>query len=372
MAQKRDYYEVLGVDKNASQDDIKKAYRKLAMQYHPDRNPSKEAEEKFKEITEAYEVLSDPDKRSKYDKFGHSGMRMGEDFHQYTNMNDIFSNFSDIFETFFGGAGGSIFDNFGGSSQRGRRRSSGIPGSDIRVDIELNLEEIATGTSKKVKLKRLVKCDTCKGTGAKNGTALKNCPVCNGTGEVRKTQQSFFGHVVNIQPCSNCHGEGVVVDQPCTKCKGDGRIQIEDTVKVNIPAGVQEGQYLTLRGQGHAGIRGGRDGDLIVVFHEKKHPTFTRENDDIIYELYLSFPELALGTEIEVPTLTGKAKLKIEPGLEPGKILKIKDKGIKHLNSAGSGDLKIKINVIVPKKLTPQEVDLLNKLKEMPNINKFN
>ncbi|HOJ37682.1 MAG TPA: molecular chaperone DnaJ [Ignavibacteriales bacterium] len=365
---KKDYYEVLGVSKTATQDEIKKAYRKLALQYHPDRNPSKEAEEKFKEITEAYEVLSDPEKRAKYDKFGHSGMRAGQDFHTYSNMDEIFGNFSDIFESFFGG--GSIFDNFGTSS-RSRRRSSGIPGTDIRIDIDLTLEEIATGTTKKVKLKKLVKCDSCNGTGAKQGTSTKTCPVCNGSGEVRKVQNSFFGRVVNIQPCSNCNGEGTVVDQPCTKCKGDGRILSEDSIKVNIPAGVQEGQYLTLRGQGNSGARGGKDGDIIVVIHEKKHPIFTREGDDIIYELYLSYPEFVLGTEVDVPTLTGKAKLKIEKGLEPGKILKLKDKGIKHLNQAGSGDLKIKLNVIIPQKITAEEEELLKKLNTMPNIKRI-
>lgn len=362
---KRDYYEVLGVSKNATQDEIKSAYRKLALKYHPDRNPDnpKEAEEKFKEITEAYEVLSDPEKRKRYDQFGHNGMHAGRDFHQYAGFEDIFSSFGDIFETFFGS---SPFGN--SSSTRTRRKSSGVPGTDIRIDIELTLEEIAVGTSKKVKLKKLTRCDSCNGTGAKSGTSIKTCPVCNGSGEVRKVQESFFGRVVNIQTCSNCGGEGTVVDQPCTKCKGDGRIQIEDTIKVTIPAGVQEGQYLTLRGLGNAGKRGGKDGDIIVVMHEKKHPIFTREGDDIIYELYLTYPEFVLGTEVEVPTLTGKAKLKIDKGLEPGKILKLKDKGIKHLNQSGSGDLKIKLNVFIPKKINSEEEELLKKLNNMPNI----
>lgn len=366
---KRDYYEILGVQKNATQDELKKVYRKLAMQYHPDRNQGdKAAEEKFKEITEAYEVLSDENKRRRYDQYGHSGMRMGEDFHGFSNVNDIFSQFSDIFGGGFGG--GSIFDDFfGGGSNRGRRKSQqGTPGTDLKVILKLTLEEIATGTTKKIKIKKYIKCDSCHGSGAKNGTATKKCPVCQGTGEVRTVSRSVFGQFVNIQTCNNCNGEGTVIDSPCGKCKGDGRINGEETIKVNVPAGVSNGLYMTLRGEGNTGLRRGQPGNIIVVFEEIPHDYFVRENDDIVFNLRLSYPEAALGKEIEVPTLNGKAKIKIEPGIEPGKFLKLREKGIPHLNQHGSGDLRIKINVYVPTKLTNEEKELLKKLDTMPNI----
>jgi molecular chaperone DnaJ len=250
---KRDYYEVLGVNRNATKDEIKKAYRKLAMQYHPDRNPDdKSAEEKFKEAAEAYEILSHDDKRNNYDRFGHEGVR-GSTFGSqgFSSVNDIFSHFSDIF------GGSSIFDEFFGGSQRGRsrRRGSGTPGSDMRVNLKLTLEEIATGTSKKIKIKKLVKCDECNGTGAQAGTSLKTCPVCNGTGEIKTVSRSVFGQFVNITACHNCNGEGQVVDTPCRKCSGDGRIQDEVNVKIDVPAGVSDGNYMTMRDEGNAGKR---------------------------------------------------------------------------------------------------------------------
>ncbi|MGK9369281.1 molecular chaperone DnaJ [Melioribacter sp. Ez-97] len=366
---KRDYYEVLGVSRDASQDEIKKAYRKLAMQYHPDRNPGdKEAEEKFKEAAEAYEVLSNAEKRAKYDRFGHGGLKGGQDFHGFDNVNDIFSHFSDIFGGAFGGS--SIFDDFfgGASSRRSQRRSAGTPGSDIKINLKLTLEEIARGTTKKIKLKKYIKCDSCGGTGAKAGTGHKTCTVCNGSGEIRQVSKSIFGQFVNITTCNNCGGTGKIVAEPCVKCSGDGRVYGETTIKVNVPAGVHEGSYMTLRGEGNAGKNGGPAGDIIVVFQEQPHEYFTREGDDVIYELTISFPEAVLGTEVEVPTLTGRAKLKIEPGIQPGKFLRMREKGIQHLNSHGAGDQLVRINIHVPKKVNAKEKELLKELMNMPNI----
>ncbi len=362
---KRDYYEVLGVDRNATKEELRKAYRKLAMQFHPDRNPDdKEAEENFKEAAEAYEVLSHDEKKARYDKFGHEGVKGSAYGSQgFSDINDIFSHFSDIF------GGGSIFDDFFGSGQRQRgRRSSGQPGSDLRVNLKLTLEEIAIGVTKKIKIKKYITCDQCNGNGAESGTSTKTCPVCNGTGEVRSVSRSVFGQFVNITTCSNCNGEGTVIDSPCKKCMGDGRVQDETTLKVEVPAGVHENSYMTIRGEGNIGKRGGQPGDIIVVFHEVEHEYFIRDNDDIIYDLLISYPEAALGSEVEVPTLTGKAKLKIDPGTQPGKLLKMRDKGIKHLNHSGIGDQIVRINIQVPKKVTPKERELLKELLDMPNI----
>ncbi len=357
---KRDYYEILGIDKNASKDDIKKAYRKLAMQYHPDRNPDdKQAEEKFKEAAEAYEVLNSDEKKAKYDRFGHDGVRSGYGSQGFTDINDIFSHFSDIF------SGGSIFDDFFGSGQRSRRRKTGgTPGTDLKVTLKLTLEEISDGVSKKIKLKKAVKCDECKGTGAEGGSSTKTCPVCHGSGEVKTVSRSVFGQFVNIQTCNNCNGEGTVVDSPCKKCRGDGRIQNETTVKIDVPPGVYQGSYMTMRGEGNAGKREGQPGDLIVVFEEIPHDYFIRNNDDIIYDLHISFPESVLGIEVDVPTLKGKAKLKIDPGTQPGKLLRMRDKGIKHLNESGYGDQLVKINIDIPKKVTTREKEILKELSE--------
>ncbi len=364
---KRDYYEVLGVSRNASKEDLKKAYRKLAMQYHPDRNPGdKEAEEKFKEAAEAYEVLSDDNKRAKYDRFGHDGLRAGGfSSGGFSDINDIFSHFSDIFGS------GSIFDEFfGTSSSRGRtsRRRTGTPGSDLRVVLNLTLEEIATGTEKKIKLKRYIRCSDCNGTGAEKGTSKKACPVCKGSGEIRQVSRSIFGQFVNITPCSSCNGEGEVVDISCKTCQGEGRVQDESTIKIEVPAGVHDGSYMTLTNQGNAGKRGGENGDLVVVFKQIEHQYFIRDEDNIIYELHLSIPEAILGTELEVPTLNGKALVTIEPGTPSGKLLKMTNKGIKHLNQPGFGDQIIKISVEIPKKLSAKEKELIKELAEMPSF----
>ncbi|MBV6421464.1 MAG: Chaperone protein DnaJ [Ignavibacteriaceae bacterium] len=363
---KRDYYDVLGVSRNASKDEIKKAYRKLAMQYHPDRNPGdKSAEDKFKEAAEAYEILSHDDKKNNYDRFGHEGVRgSGFGAEGFSSVNDIFSHFSDIF------GGSSIFDEFFGGNQRGRtrRRGSGTQGSDLRVNLKLTLEEIATGITKKIKIKKQVRCNDCNGTGAQAGTSLKTCPVCNGTGEIKSVSRSVFGQFVNITTCNNCGGEGQVVDSPCKTCSGDGRVNEETTLKIDVPAGVEDGNYMTMRGEGNAGKRGGQPGDIIVVFQELPHEHFIREKDDIVYNLFVSFPQAALGAEIEVPTLTGKSMLKIEQGTQPGKLLKMRGKGIRHLNYSGSGDQIVRINVAIPQKLNSKEKELLKQLSEMPNV----
>jgi len=363
---KRDYYEVLGVGKNATEDEIKKAYRKLAMQYHPDRNPGdKESEEKFKEAAEAYEVLSNAEKRAKYDRFGHSGLHGGQDYQGFSDVNDIFSHFSDIF------GGSSIFDDFfggGGSRSRTRQRSAGTPGSDLKITLKLTLEEIASGTTKKIKLKKYVTCSTCGGTGAKDGGSFNTCSVCQGTGEVKQVSRSLFGQFVNIQPCHNCNGTGRVISSPCPNCHGEGRVNEESTEKINVPAGVSDNSYMSLKNQGNAGKNGGPAGDIIVVFKELPHEYFVREGDDIIYDLYISFPEAALGAEVEIPTLNGRAKLKIEPGVLAGTFLKMREKGIQHLNRHGAGDQLVKVNIFVPKKLTQKEKELLKELAKQPNI----
>ncbi len=367
---KRDYYEILGLNKNATQEEIKKSYRKMAMQYHPDRNPgNKEAEEKFKEAAEAYEVLSNDDKRAKYDKYGHNGLRGGQDFHGFNNVNDIFSHFSDIFGGSFGGS--SIFDDFfgGGSSRGSRQRSTGTPGSDLKVTLKLTLEEIAAGTTKKVKIKKYNKCETCGGSGAKSSNAFKTCSVCNGTGEIRQVSKSIFGQFVNIAPCNNCNGTGKVISDPCPTCSGDGRVHSESTIKINVPAGVYDNSYMTLRGEGNSGKNGGPSGDIIVIFEELPHEFFTRDGDNVIYELFLSYPDIVLGTEVEVPTLNGKAKLKIDAGTPAGKFLKMREKGIQHLNSHGAGDQLVKINIHVPKNVNSKEKEVLKELQKFPNMN---
>jgi len=367
---KRDYYEVLGVSKGASADEMKKAYRKMAMQFHPDRNPNdKEAEEKFKEAAEAYEILSDEKKRAKYDRFGHEGMRGGQDFHGFSNSQDIFSHFSDIFGGGFGG-GSSIFDDFfgGSSSQRGRQRSTGTPGQDLKVTLKLTLEEIASGTTKKIKLKKHSTCSTCKGTGAKDQASFQTCSVCSGTGEVKQVSRSLFGQFVNIAPCNNCNGSGKIITSPCAACHGDGRVYEESTIKINIPAGVTDNSYMTMRGEGSVGKNGGPAGDIIVIFREQPHEHFVRDGDNIVYELSVSYPEAVLGTEVEIPTLNGRAKLKIDRGTESGKYLKMREKGIQHLNHHGAGDQLVRVNIHVPNKVNSEEKDLLKELQKMPHI----
>jgi molecular chaperone DnaJ len=363
---KRDYYQVLGVERTASPEEIKKAYRKLALQHHPDRNPGNaQAEEKFKEAAEAYEVLGDADKRRRYDQFGHEGMR-GTDFRPFTDINDIFSTFSDIFGS---GAGGSIFEDVFRTQARPRSRSGGQPGSDLKVRLRLTLEEIAAGVEKKLKLKKWTPCSTCKGSGAKTPGSMATCPVCHGAGEVRQVSRSVFGQFVNITTCQNCGGEGRVIQQPCLTCHGDGRVQGESMVTVQVPAGVAEGNYLTLRGEGNAGRRGGPPGDLVVVLEEEPHAVFTRNGDDVVLDLLVSFADAALGADVDVPTLSGRARLKVEPGTQSGRMLRMREKGIPHLNSYGRGDQLVRVNVWVPTRLTAQEKQMLKQLASSDNLN---
>lgn len=348
---KRDYYEVLGVSKDASESEIKKAYRKKAMKFHPDRNTDdSDAEKKFKEASEAYEVLSDEQQRQRYDQFGHRGVNGNGGFgggagFEDIGFEDIFSRFSDI----FGG------DFSGGRSRSRGRRSSGQPGADMKLRIELSLEEIAFGTEKKLKVKKHIKCDECNGTGAESEEDFEMCGTCNGTGEVRQVRKTMLGQMVNVQPCPECRGEGRIIRNKCSKCNGEGRYQGKETVKVNVPSGVSEGNYITLRGKGNAGKRGGEAGSLVVLIEEKEHEHFERDGNDIYYDLVLSVPDAILGTEVEVPTLKGKAKIKIDEGTQPGRLLRMKEKGIHGLNRSGIGDQYVRVNVYMPKDLSDEE-----------------
>lgn len=354
----RDYYEVLGVPRNASQEEIKKAYRKLAMQYHPDRNPGdKSAEEKFKEIGTAYAVLSDPVKRQQYDRYGHEmpGTAAGGGF---AGMNiDPF----EIFREFFGGSFGAGFDTIFGTPNR---QEESLHGANLQITLDLELEEIAKGVEKKVKIRKFVTCNACNGTGARSGSGRTECRTCRGRGQVRQVQRTILGQISTITTCMDCNGTGTVIQDPCPVCQGEGRVRGETTVTVQVPMGVSEGHYLTLRGQGHAGRRGAPAGNLIVQFREKEHKYFTRHNDDLIYELAISFPRAALGGEVEVPTINGRAKIKIPPGTQSGKKLRMKNAGLPHLNGYGNGDQIVVITVWVPERLTAKQRELLEKLEQ--------
>lgn len=355
---KRDYYEILGVDKNATAEEIKKAYRKKAIQYHPDKNPgNKEAEEMFKEAAEAYEVLSDPDKRSRYDRYGHSGVggSAGGGFGGGMSMDDIFSHFGDI----FGGFGG--FSGFGGSGRSSRRVNKG---SNLRVKVSLTLAEIAKGVEKKIKVKKYVGCTHCNGTGAAGGTAYSTCSTCRGTGQVTRITNTILGQMHQTTSCPTCHGEGTVITQSCTHCNGEGLVRQEEIVTIQIPAGVENGMQLSVSGKGNAARRGGINGDLIILIQEEPHPELTRDGSDLIYNLLLSVPDAILGSTVEIPTVEGKVKVKIDSGTQPGKILRLKGKGLPEINSYGQGDLLVKINVFIPKDLPKEEVKLVEKLRE--------
>jgi molecular chaperone DnaJ len=342
-----DYYSVLGIGRNADQNEIKKAYRKLAMENHPDRNPGdNQAEERFKRISEAYAILSDPQKRAEYDRYGKAGARgAGGGFGGFSG--DPF----DIFREVFGGGFGDIFG-------MGQRRGAKRRGADLQLRLQLSLEEIAEGVKKKIKLKKQVNCDTCAGTGKSPGTSKVTCPVCHGQGEVAH-RQGFF---TVTQTCQRCNGEGEIIDKPCPTCHGDGRVRGESFIEIEVPAGIAEGQYLTVRGEGNVGPRGGPQGDVIIIIEEKKHAEFERHGDDIVYNLHLSFPQVTLGDEVQVPTLEGKAIISIPAGTQSGKILRMKNKGIPHLNSYRRGDELIKIHVWTPAKIGAKEKALLKEL----------
>lgn len=367
MAAKRDYYEVLGVDKNADEKAIKSAYRKKAIQYHPDKNPGdKEAEEKFKEAAEAYDVLSNPDKRAKYDQFGHDmgpqGFPGGGGFHAGGfSMEDIFSQFGDIFGGAFGNMGG--FESAGGRTRRRQRR-----GTDLRIKIKLTLEETATGVTKTLKIPTLVKCSYCNGTGAKDGTAYTTCPTCNGSGTVIRQQQTMFGISQSAVECPQCHGEGRIITEKCGHCHGEGVVRQEETVSFSIPAGVQDGQTLTMRGKGNAATRGGANGDLLIVIEEIKHPELIRDGNDVIYNLMLDIPTAVLGGAVEVPTITGRARLKIPAGTQPGKVLRLRGKGLPSTDGYGTGDELINVMVYIPEKLTDDERSAIEGLRGKPDM----
>ena len=361
---KRDYYEVLGVDKNASANDIKKAYRKLAIQYHPDKNPdNKEAEEKFKEAAEAYSVLSDPDKKARYDQFGFEGVNGagGGGFSGAgMDINDIFSMFGDI----FGGHGG--FGGFGGFGG-GNAGPAKHRGSDQRVKVKLTLQEIANGVTKKFKLKKYVTCTHCNGSGAENG-AVETCPDCKGTGRVVRTQQSFFGMMRSEVDCPRCNGQGKIVKEKCRHCNGDGIVMGEEIVEVNIPAGVYEGMQLSMRGKGNAGKFNGIPGDLLILVEEEKHPTLVRDENDLIYSLLLDIPTASLGGFAEIPTIDGKAKVTIDPGTQPGKVLRLRGKGLPSLNGYGKGDIVVNVSVYIPETLSKDEKKAIEGFRNSENF----
>lgn len=361
---KRDYYEVLGVDKNASANDIKKAYRRLAMQYHPDKNPGdKEAERKFKEAAEAYSVLSDPDKKARYDQFGHAGMDGAGGFGGFNgegmDINDIFSMFGDI----FGGGFSGGFGGFGGGgAQQARYR-----GSDLRVKVKLNLQEISEGVTKKFKLKKYVTCPHCNGSGAE-GNSTETCPDCKGSGRTMRTVRTPFGIMNSESVCNRCGGEGKIIKNKCPHCHGDGIIMGEDVVEVQIPAGVADGMQLSMRGKGNAAKRNGIAGNLLIQIEEEEHPQLIRDEKDLIYNLLLDIPTATLGGTVEVPTIKEKVKLTIEPGTQPGKALRLRGKGLPILNGYGRGDIIVNVSVYIPETLTKEEKKTIEHFKESENF----
>ncbi|AYD48065.1 MAG TPA: molecular chaperone DnaJ [Arachidicoccus soli] len=365
---KRDYYEILSVTKTASGDEIKKAYRKVAMQFHPDRNPGDaEAEEKFKEAAEAYEILSDADKRAKYDRYGHQafgpGMGGGNPFGGGMDMNDIFSQFGDIF------GGGGFSDFFGGGSSHGGGRSQGARGSNLRVKIRLNYEEMANGVTKNIKIKKYIVCNSCKGNGAKDASSIHSCKTCGGSGQVRKVQSTFLGQMQTVVVCPTCHGEGSTISAKCTTCKGDGRTYDEETVSINIPAGVYEGMQLSMSGKGNAGTRGGAPGDLIIAIEEEAHKDLHRDGLNVGYDLFISFTDAVFGAQVEVPTIDGRAKIKIPQGTQSGKIFRLKGKGFPEINGYGrKGDQLINVNVWTPQTLSTEEKAYLESMRESENF----
>lgn len=368
MAEKRDYYEVLGVEKNADADTIKKAYRKAAIKYHPDKNPGdKEAEERFKEAAEAYDVLSNEDKRARYDRFGHAGMNgpgggaggFGGFGAGGFSMDDIFEQFGDIFGGTFGGFGG-------GRSRGGRQRVN--RGSDVRITVRLTLKEIAEGVTKKLKINKVVACEKCGGTGAKDKSSFTTCSQCGGSGYVITVQNSFFGRMQTQSVCPTCQGEGRVIKDKCTHCGGEGTERGDKVVEVKIPAGVAEGMALTLQGMGNAARHGGINGDLIVVIKEESHPDFERQGNNLVHNLGISVTTAILGGDAEVPTIDGRVRITIEPGTQSGKVMRLRGKGLPDVNGRGRGDIIVVVDVVIPTTLTKEERKLVEELSEQPNF----
>ncbi len=371
MDNKRDYYEVLGVSKNATPEELKKAYRKLALKYHPDKNPGdKAAEEKFKEAAEAYDVLNDPDKRAKYDQWGHNmgpsgfgGGAGGGGFHAGgMSMEDIFSQFGDI----FGGGSFGGFRQYGNAGGARRRRQP--KGSDLRIKVKLTLKEISEGVTKKLKIPRYVQCQHCNGTGAKDGTAFTTCSRCHGSGVIEQVQQTFLGPMSSTATCPDCNGEGKTITQKCTYCNGEGIIKQEEVVEFSIPAGVSDGMTLSLKGKGNAARHGGVNGDLLIVIEEIADPELIRDGNDLIYNLMLDFPTAALGGSVEIPTVNGRARVKIPAGTQPGKVLRLRGKGLPSTEGYGTGDELVNIMVYVPENLTDKEKQAIESLKDSSNI----
>src|SRR5215831_3941267 len=363
---KRDYYEILGVQKSASADEIKKSYRKVAMQYHPDRNPGdKAAEEKFKEAAEAYEILSDTDKKAQYDRYGHAGVSgNGRGYPGGgMNMEDIFSQFGDIF-------GDDIFGSFFGGQQRrgGGQRARGVRGSNLRIKLKLTYEEIARGVTKNIKVKKYVACQTCHGSGAKDKASVQTCGTCGGNGQVRRVTNTFLGQMQTVTTCPTCNGEGSTITAKCGTCKGEGRVYGDEQVTVDIPAGVQEGMQLNVTGRGNAGERGGMPGDLIVLIEEEAHKELQRDGLNVAYELHISFTDAVFGTQVEVPTIDGHAKIKIPAGTQSGKIFRLKGKGFPDVNGYSKGDQLIHVNVWTPQNVTSEEKEMLETLGNSPNF----
>lgn len=360
---KRDYYEVLRVSKSASGDEIKKAYRKVAMQYHPDRNPGdKEAEEKFKEAAEAYEVLRDDQKRARYDRFGHAGMSSSGasgfgGAQGGMRMEDIFSNFGDIF-------GDDMFGSFFGGGRSGGGRRNASRGSNLRIKLKLNYSELAHGATKKIKVKKYIRCQTCQGSGAKNDNSVQTCSHCGGTGQVRKIANTFLGQMQTVTTCPNCHGEGVTITAKCSSCHGEGRVYGEETISIDVPAGVQEGMQLSMSGKGNTGERGGAAGDLLILIEEESHPELERDGLNVRYVLALSFPDVVLGAQVEVPTIDGKAKIKIPAGTHSGKIFKLKGKGFPEVNGYQKGDQLVVVKVWTPQILSTEEREAIERMKD--------
>lgn len=367
---KRDYYEVLGVSKSATDKELKSAYRKLAIKYHPDKNPDNpKAEAKFKEAAEAYEVLSNVDKKARYDRFGHQGVNMGGGgrggFQGGMTMEDIFSQFGDV----FGDSGGTFEQFFRGGSAGGRQsRPRGQRGSNLRIKVKLDLKEIAEGVTKKIKVKKQVQCNTCDGSGAKDSHSVATCSTCRGSGVVRQVRSTFLGQMQTTTTCPTCNGSGQMVTASCGSCKGEGRNYGEETIEVPIPAGVAEGMQLSMAGKGNAGAKGGPAGDLLINIEEIPHEFLQRDNMNLIYELFINFADAALGKSEEVPTIDGRVKIKIPPGTQAGKIFRLKGKGLSSVQAYGQGDQLIHVNIWTPKKLNDEERKLMEKLREMPNF----